>query len=309
MKLSAHGDKKVRHFIKINALVRSPEIAIEEEVYERIKLSRAILREALAIEEMYAALIENYLALEREAINFSISNMVYTPAGYEAFFEQRLSLEIRISSVLTASKLYMDSLGSRIAGCLSGLPDIDERVADLFKQEYDNSFEYRFMAALRNHIQHSGNALSSVGSGGSWIGDDESKLLEWSISMSSTKKELAKNSKFKKSVLQEMPDSVDLLYATRRFVQSINNIHLQSRAMIDTSATDARNFLKSLIEGYQQQYNDSTIGLCAFHFDAEKKIEEAPILLKWDDERIRLIDKNGRLGSLSRMYVTNRIKR
>ena len=150
------------------ALGRFPELEIDQTRFEEIKASRPILLHALAIEEKYEIIISNFLELEREAINASVSEMVRNHIEYKDFFGVRLALNIRLVNLLTAVRLYTDQLASHICACIPSDNNLKAEVKSFFSTEYDASFEYRFMEALRNHVQHSGIPAHRISTGAKW---------------------------------------------------------------------------------------------------------------------------------------------
>ncbi len=157
-----------KHFLKVGALGQFPELEIERARFKILKASRPILTHALAIEEKYSIIITNFLELEREATNASISAMVQSPIEYKDFFDVRLALNTCLVNLLTSVRLYVDQLSSHISACLPDDNEAKSNTKSLFSAEYDSRFEYRFMEALRNYVQHSGIPVHRVDTGSKW---------------------------------------------------------------------------------------------------------------------------------------------
>jgi hypothetical protein len=170
---------------------------IDQARFEELKASRPILNHALAIEEKYEIIISNYLELERDATNASISEMVRHHIKYKDFFDVRLALKIRLVNLLTAVRLYTDQLSSHVGACIPSDSKPKGYIKALFSAEYDASFECRFMEALRNHVQHSGVPVHRIATGAKWT-DLNDGLLEYSLYFGAQKDELAQDDSFKK---------------------------------------------------------------------------------------------------------------
>ena len=138
------------------------EIDITRDDFEQIRSASNVLANALTIEEHYEILISIYLDLERELLNISIETLIKMPTGCNDFFEPRLECNKRIINLLTASRLYLYTLDTLAKEISNYDPDINCRVKKLKSREYDENFEYRFMEALRNHVQHRGLAVHSM---------------------------------------------------------------------------------------------------------------------------------------------------
>lgn len=115
----------------------------------------------MAIEENYELLLSNYLDLEKECLNVAVDYMVRTSTDYTDLFNIRLAFNRRIVNLLTSTRLYKDQIQKYIGACTPNDKNILKRVKKLFSDEED-CFEYRFMEALRNHVQHSGLAVRSI---------------------------------------------------------------------------------------------------------------------------------------------------
>ena len=294
-----------KHFLRIGALGQFPELEVDRARFEKLRASRPILTHALAIEEKYSIIITNFLELEREAINVSISKMVQSQIEYKDFFNVRLVLNTCLVNLLTSVRLYIDQLSSHICACLPNDIKSKSNTKALLSAEYDSCFEYRFMEALRNYVQHSGIPVHSVTTGAKWTSQDDDGLLEYSLYFGTQRKELASDGGFKKQILDEMPEEVNLKLASRIYVEAISNIHAQARSYIEAEVEFSRRMIDLAIRDYMVVYEKEPIGLFAYEFQGEEKVEEVPILTKWDDVRRELIKRNRQLTNLGKRYVSS----
>ena len=295
----------MKFILRLNVLEKYSEIQIDEQKFQLLKSSRVILSEALFLEEKYEILVSNYMELEKEIVTLMASEMVRATGGYDDFFDLILILNVRLVNLLTSVRLYTDTLASHLAACLPEISNIKDKVKNLFKTEYDNNFEYRFMEALRNHVQHRGAPVHKVSIGSQWTDIDKiNGLSEYSIYISAQKEKLLSDNSFKKSVLNQMPDEVNLCAATRKYIESISFIHHQAREMIDCNVVKARRIFEDTINLYKTENEGKFIGLHAFACDDDRKIDEVPLFLDWDDVRKRLVIQNRQLINLSKRYVT-----
>nr|VFK59782.1 MAG: hypothetical protein BECKTUN1418F_GA0071002_11882 [Candidatus Kentron sp. TUN]VFK63195.1 MAG: hypothetical protein BECKTUN1418D_GA0071000_12022 [Candidatus Kentron sp. TUN]VFK68456.1 MAG: hypothetical protein BECKTUN1418E_GA0071001_11842 [Candidatus Kentron sp. TUN] len=293
-----------RYILTIAALGRFPELKVDKDRYERLKASKPILSHALAIEEKYEILISNFQELERDAINISVSEMVRNHIEYKDFFDVQLTLNIRLVNLLTAIRLYTDQLSSHICACLSSKDDTKAEIKKLFATEYDSSFDYRFMEALRNYVQHSGIPVHKISTGGEWT-DINDGLLEYSIYFGTKREKLLLDDGFKKQVLEEMPEEVNLRSASRSYVEAISRIHKHAREMLDKVVKSSRLEIERAIQDYTEAYKEEPLGLYAYEYHGKQKIDEVSILLKWDDIRQELVRRNSELIKLRKRYVTS----
>ena len=286
-----------------------PKLTIDSQRFSLLRTSTNILAEALQIEEEYEMIISNYIDLEKEALNTSISYMVRTPLANLDTFEARLAMNRRLMNLLTAVRLYTDRLTAHCSACLPQETGIKERVQLLRSTEHQKNFHYRFMEAFRNYIQHRGTAVHQVILGGSGSASGTDRLLEFSSSFSAYKQVLASDNRFNQHVLDEMPDGVDLVSASRGYLEALSSIHNNVRQMTSGSVNEARALLQKAIDQYKSACRQEFWGLNAYVFDGKTKIDEIPISLTRDDIRLQLHKRNNRLSHLKKSYVTARTKK
>ncbi|MGI2180620.1 hypothetical protein [Shewanella frigidimarina] len=122
------------------------------------------------------------------------------------------------------------------------------------------------------------------------------------------KDEVSSDKEFKKSVAKEMPEKVNVLLASRKYISSISKAHGALRDLISNNVAISRNIVSERIEYFKEESNGNSIGLAALKVDQEKNdeiIERVNLLLDWDDVRLHLIKKNKTLYSLDQSYVSS----
>lgn len=294
----------MEYFLRLNTLGDCPTLTIDSQRFSLLKASRAILADALEVEEEYEMIISNYIDLEKESLNSSISYMVRTCRGTSDFFDARLALNRRLINLLTSVRLYSDRLPTHCCACLPRETAIEERVQSLRSAEYERNFDYRFMEALRNYIQHYGTAVHHVTFGGRLIPPRINGLVQISSTFSADKKALASDPHFKKQISDEMPDKVDLISASRGYIEALSSIHSNVQQMVSKSVNEARSLIQTAIDDYRAIYKKDLLALRVYAFDEKIKIDEILLFLNWDDMRLHLQNRNKQLKNLKKSYVT-----
>ena len=297
----------MNHYILRKMVLASNfELEINESEYLTLKSSRGCLSGAFAIEEKYDLLISNFLELEKECMDITCENMLKNNDDYSDFFDIRARLNRRVVNLLTASRLYVDHLGQHVKICL---PEKDkcEDAKKLFSLQYDHCFEYRFMEALRNYVQHRGLAIHSSSLGGFWTSKDKKNdELEYKIRIFTHKDAVSSDNSFKRAVANEMPEKVNILLASRKYISSISKAHGELRQLISDNVTKSRNIVLEQIESFKNQSDGNSIALAALKINQDDEvIERVNILLDWDDVRLHLVNKNKVLHSLGQSYVSS----
>src|SRR4051794_1941786 len=97
------------------------------------------------------------------------------------------------------------------------------------------------------------------------------------------------NREFKPRVLNEMPQDVDLKVAVRRYVDSLSHIHAWVREYIER-VSDARRVVEIAHASYKSAGATDVLGLSAVALAHDGVTHESsvPLLLEWDDIRIRM---------------------
>jgi hypothetical protein len=296
---------------KING-VGTPEIEITEEDYAGYKESRAVLVNCLAIEESYEVLISNYLSLEKCILCAAADSMVRVPAGYPDLFDLHLALNIHLVNLLTAARSYVDQLPRHVKKCVPHSSNATAVVESILSKEYDKKFEYRFMEALRNSAQHCSLPIHWTSQGYGWTDIDKNGIqdhsrLEYYIELAATKSLLKEDGAFSKKVLDESPDRIDLKVATRGYIESLSEAHATVRELIKEPVQKSRLMFQEAHNQYRSGYAESIIDLSACMIRGQEPVETIPLLLEWDDVRIKLQNRNGKLINLKKRNVTGKI--
>lgn len=294
--------------LRIHAAGNYPEIEIDEVKFCSIVNARNILSAAMAVEEKYELLISNYIELEKEVLTATADNMINRDKDYSDFFDVRLLFNRRLVNLLTSSRLYIDQIQQHIKACLPNNLDASISVKEFFSQEYDSHFEYQFMEALRNFVQHRGLAVHSTNHSSRWTSLKDGGLMEFRIKLFTNKAEVDNDKAFKKAVSKIMPEKVELLSTARRYIESLNHCHIQIRELISESVSDAREIIESVIREYGEVNNGDCNGLMALKFKKSSPhnelVDKISIMLDWDNVRLELVNKNQKLTNLNKRYVS-----
>lgn len=282
-------------------LEKNPELPLDEEEFKRIKQARACLSAALALEESYDLLLANYREFELEVLSIAVVNMTSMKGEYEDFFDIGAALNRRLINLLSTCRMYLDR-------CWQHVEEIgadSEMVKQVASNSYDNFFEYRFMEALRNHAQHAGLAVHSVTAGGRWLPAYKPTQLQFYVTPYALKAVLQENQKFKKKILNECPDKVALVPAVRVYVGGISSVHQKVRDIIAPFVADGRALFEEVMARHEAIAEERYVGLAALAKDGDEIVDRVPVILKWDDVRLKLMNNNQPIENISQRFVTS----
>ena len=277
----------------------STKLEISQQRYDEIKNAVKILAAAFALEETYDLLVGNYIEFETSALGLAAKSMMQPPHHYDEMFEMNAQMNRRVVNLLTTAKMFVDQLQQRVGAC-SG--DKAAAKAETSKH-YDSLFEYRFMEALRNHVQHSGSAVHSLSFGGRWWPPRKKEKMVFATEVRAQRRFLELDPSFKKAVLQECPESVDLLDAARKYLAALSQVHQHARDQIDTQVSNARAAIEDAITEYASHESD-TLGLTAYS-GIDSSAEKIAVFLDWDNVRLKLAARNLQNPTLARRAVSS----
>lgn len=298
----------MKYFLRKSVLAEVPEIEISKSKYIEYKRARKVLSNCFEIEEKYEILISNYLEFETQLLNATAIQMVRRSLDYSDLFQFRLALNIRLINFLTSARLYVDRMKENVKECVPELPDAKKLVEAQFSKEYEKHPEYRFMEALRNYAQHRGLPVHWTSQGGKWTNLRENGFLEFSTELASLRSSFEEDKTFKRSVLEELDEKMDLKAAIRCYVESISNVHAAARQIIEKSVVSSRELLEDAHKQYASVYSGNLVGLSACVCVEGKQTESTSLLLDWDDVRMKLQKRNPKATNLKKRYVTGKLK-
>jgi hypothetical protein len=296
----------MRYLLRKIVISPVPEVEISAEEFLGLKAARRVLSNAFAIEEKYEIVISNFLDLEKQLLDIAATNSLRETNTYAEFFETRSLFNVRLVNLLTSTRLYLDQLPQHIADCVPSDSGAVSLVKTKCSEEYDKHFEFRFMEALRNYVQHRGIPVHLVRHKSGWTSSDQDRLLEFSVYIAAQRDQLEEDEKFKKSVLQEITTDIDLMAASRKYLESISAINGFVRKLLSDQIKSARKVIEAAHLRYSEVCSETLTGLSALEMEDSRVISSVPLLLEWDDVRIQLQQRNKQLINLSKRYVTSR---
>lgn len=273
--------------------------------YIALKKAEDILSAGLDIEQLYEVLISNYEDFEKEILSVATEFMLYVPNEFRQYHAR---LNKRIINLLTTSRLYKDQVKKRVRVILRNSPEKVDKIEALFTEKQNKHLEYRFMEQLRNHVQHFGLPVDSV-TLSSWVEHMHQVDMEFprTIEFGAEKKKLREDPEFKKSVIEEIEDTVDLKQMTRKYVECLSEIQASIRTMIVEKLDEARVLIEECINRYRDEIDEKANYVTITAFEEEGKDKEGVnLLLNWDDLRIGLSKRNRILTDLSAKYITGK---
>lgn len=121
------------------------------------------------------------------------------------------------------------------------------------------------MEALRNYVQHRGIPVHWTYFNRRWnnFGKEQQLMFSiFSIEVGSTKSYLLEDGNFKKKVLDEIPDEVDLKATTRKYVEGISRVHSNTRKLVEQSLDETRSIIENA-RSFQEVWKKKQVAICS----------------------------------------------
>ena len=302
----------MKYLLLLPVLADTPELEIDETAFLAYRRAKNVLFNCLSIEKKYEILLSNYHEFEQQILHVTASHMTRgiprSPHDFRLMIDLdfKLMIDLRLVNLLTSARLYLDQLSGHVRDCLPHQSNTEKCVKSLCAAEYDNKLDYRFMEALRNHVQHCGLAVHVVSMSEGYSVVESERLIKHSLEFRTRKSELAMDGNFKRAVLDEIPEEVDLKLATRGYIESLSNVHNEIRNIIAGSVEQARQTIEDAFCQYKEVYEQDVEWLVVQKKDGEEVVERVSLTLWGDDIRKTLQERNSRLAKLQMRFATNR---
>lgn len=254
---------KIRFFHGIKNLKNDPIHSfrdINESDYLAIKSALEYQLFLTNLEKAYELIVFNYR--DYELNNFSIILNYETVGLNEAILRNNItSIDRHISNILTSTYLYTCLLvPNKDIEKSVNIKSIKEKFKNISNSYHSTHYQYTFMSALRNKINHGGSLQKYSSIGGVWSSlwdkskDDECiqvlkkdrrfSLLDMKVSGSEAKR-IIDNAKHYANIKNLMPDTFYLREAVRVYIHLLSTAHSELRIHRATDLKESTDFINS----------------------------------------------------------------
>lgn len=300
------------YFLRQSFLGNIPSMSISESEYENILRAREILSAALSIEEKYDLVLGNFIDFEREILLLTMDQLTDHSFDYDRAYNILSVLNRRIANFIYIGKNYTELISNMTSKCVSNKALVATKVSEMTRKLYDSNVEYRFAEALRGHIMHCADAVHKVSTPSKWSMEDGKKgdTLTFNLDVFSLNGKLRENSSFKKSILNELGEKIDLKKVARKYMGCISELQVEVRKLISESVNNSRNIIQQFTNQYANLNNGDAFGLAAYSVTAiDAGAKPLSISLEWDDIRIKLEEKNQSISNMEKRHITSAISK
>lgn len=284
-------------------------IELNKEQYEEIVQAKNNLLELLFLEEKYDYVLSNFHDFEMSLLEITTNTMLFNT--FDIFLKQkdRYLINNRIANLLSACKLYIDHSSHHINKVFGKDSDIALKIKNARENQYDSSFSYRFLSALRNHVQHFGFPIYKISYPGKWMGDNHDEKLRFSLTPHVSVSELKNNKKFKSSVLKEIQDEnyISIKPVIRDYIGCLSVIHSITRELIIDKREKWEKVINKAMENNLENLKSdkkfSSIRVVSFNEKNEKEVTW--VTSNFLKSLSYLENKNRKMKNLAKFYVSS----
>lgn len=254
--------------------------------------ARQCLVDAGEFERRYELVLGNFLAFEDFCAHWMLRGEIEMDHSYDRWATVIMDANRHILNLLSSGRTYLDQV-VRDFKLFGSEGEFMTRAEELMKEAYDVSKEYRLVAQLRNRVQHRALPVDGMDSSIGPPADKTQPMMFYCYKA----KIAADRGRFKQRVLDECDDKIDLRAAMRGCMTQMSGIHIALRKLVNKECERSRGIITSAIAEYsaeQEKKSSSTpgIGLASVVMREGKIAESVPLLLNWDDTRVKLAEKN-----------------
>lgn len=285
-----------------------PFLDISRDEYESTKVAKHNLVEVLNVEEKLDLILENYVEFERELLEGSLNNMVFSDRDWSSSIQEIHLTSRRLINLLTTCRLYADQVPQNISS-IYGNDTSALAVKEEMSRQYDQSLGYRVLTALRNYVQHRSLPIRRVAHTLSREETGSGARIKHTVTPSLNVSRLKEDGKFKPSVLRELEvlgDWVDVKPLVREYIASIGCVHLFVRELLAEDVAAWENTVSQILERYRSASESEVLSVAVVERDdLERIIESVQIFGDIIERRQWLARKNQNLTHFNSQIITS----
>ncbi|MEM8575240.1 MAG: hypothetical protein AAGF48_11465 [Pseudomonadota bacterium] len=268
-------------------------------------MARNTLSALSAFEEKFFGICEGYRQVEEFILQSTLSDMIYSRRDSPAFHSVRAEFGRRVSSFLSVSRLYLNSVPKDAVEITAGTIATD-LVKSVISERYDESLSYRVMDAVRNYSQHRALPVTDISVG--WRREDEQDRISYRSQFFLRADKL--DDKFKSSTrreIEQLGGRVDLKLFLRSYFDDLCSIHERLRKEFQRYKEQSETLVCDWQERWDSQFPGlslSAVAACCFkcgRLDNEARV--AYIDPEVDEYRKWLETSTGHLRGMSNRRV------
>jgi hypothetical protein len=145
--------KRVQYSLRRVAPGKLRHVNIRERTFTAVRTANTGLAVVLNLEEKLEFVLGNYTEYENELLHLAVDNLVWARREWSQHRVAKQIVNRRVINLLSTTRMYLDQVQHDL-GVFGADASAASAVKAASNAEYDSSFAFRVMEALRNHVQH-----------------------------------------------------------------------------------------------------------------------------------------------------------
>jgi hypothetical protein len=285
---------------------------ITADEYQEIRAADVALVGALALEEKFDQVIENFAELESALLISTLRDMLFRDSDFLWFQQEKNIINRKLINLLNSCRGYLDFVKPYGAKVLAGDSTADE-FHDSFARHYDATLGYRVMETLRNYGQHHGFPIHVLEFNSRLNEDELRNRFSFGISVYVKTSQLRQDKIVKPKVMSELEiigDRIDLKPLFRDYVGALGQIHDQIRSAQKVKVAIWDKVFLDSRQRFSLSFPDeqSAVGLAATRItNRGEHSDEIYLATGRTERRAYLESKNGSFGNFAKRYVSGQV--
>jgi hypothetical protein len=290
-------------------------IELSEDEFTTLEATQEKLLVVLDIEGTFDLLLETYAEFERDFLGLNLRLSLFGERGEP--LETYREMNCRIANLLSSACLYIDQVPHNLHAIYGKRSNRALTFKQWCSEQYDSSFAYGVMEALRDYAQHRGFPVHAITLNFEREGPHPGSLVRAGLWLFIELQRLKEDRRCKKTVLNDLTAiagkrHVDLTPLVREYVDKLCETHKSLRGLISANISSWDQTIISVLDRGRSTFGNNLAGLCIAVEEAEREgdeeyyrvIDSTSIWSEPIDWRKRLESKNRDFGNLSAQYVT-----
>lgn len=248
----------MKYILKVSSALGVDLVDLDEAFVQRIKTAKRNVTESLSLEEKLDLSLTNYEELEQFISSLSIVNKIFRDGDWNSSTRKKREFSRLFANLLSSNRLYIDHLIHHISRIYGRDSEQFQLIQKKITQCHDESFSYRLLNEIRNHIQRAGlpinyKAMSAWGA--------ERNNMMTIITPTLSIEDIRQNQRFKKSILAELQlykDNLDLKPHIHNSLEKLIEINQYVRKLLSDDYDKWSSEILLCIEQGEQIHSTTT---------------------------------------------------
>ncbi|PHV35903.1 hypothetical protein [Janthinobacterium sp. BJB304] len=291
-------------------LSRRTSLDIDSDAFDDARRDYLFNQAALATEEKYALVLQNYVQFESTLHAIALNHLVFSAHKWSDFVDGIQLVNGSLLNLLSSTKAYLDQVPQHLNDVFGNGSAQATAFEQLTNKEFDERFEYRVISGLRNHLQHGDFPVKWLNFSSDWkTTEGEKESCAHKIAAFLSIDDLLKNDKIRALTRDELKalgqPRLDVKPLVRAYVSSIARLHCSVRSSIQQKTHPAEERVRDLITRARDSAMEMPLGLSAVAFsEIGQVLEQIPVFSDNIDRRKHLQKRSSVITNLEKHFVS-----